>query len=175
MNWASVSSTVLPLVGVLLGFAGTLLGQHLSQRGESRREAARQAGEQRAERKDAIIGFLSAAERIEHHRGLPEAQRPGHDGQLTELLHAVWLAKKIIELVCSGDVAQAAHDYTRELNRRSHELERSELADVSAGLTTGERRLRAEFIEAARREMGYQGEPLQHRGYQETETPQASA
>ena len=34
-------------------------------------------------------------------------------------MHAVWLAKKIIELVCSGTLAQAAQDYTLELNRAS--------------------------------------------------------
>jgi hypothetical protein len=39
--------------------------------------------------------------------------------ELIELLHAVWLAKKIIELVCSGTLAQ---DYTLELNRASREL-----------------------------------------------------
>jgi len=32
-------------------------------------------------------------------------------------MHAVWLAKKIIELACSGTLAQAAQDYTLELNR----------------------------------------------------------
>jgi hypothetical protein len=41
---------------------------------------------------------------------------------LIELLHAVWLAKKIIELVCSGTLAQAAQDHTLELNRASREL-----------------------------------------------------
>ena len=60
MGWASVSPTVLPLVGVAIGACGTLLGQHLAMRVEARREAARRASDQRAERKDATIGFLSA-------------------------------------------------------------------------------------------------------------------
>ena len=75
-----------------------------------RREAARRASDQRAERKDAIIGFLSATGRVEQHRGQLSAE-PGHDAwDLIELMHAVWLAKKIIELVCSCMLAQAAQD-----------------------------------------------------------------
>jgi hypothetical protein len=75
-----------------------------------------------AERIDAIIGFLSATERVEQHRGQLSVE-PGHDaGDVIELMHAIWLAKKIIELVCSGTLAQAAQDYTHELNRASQEL-----------------------------------------------------
>jgi hypothetical protein len=36
-------------------------------------------------------------------------------------MHAVCLAKKIIEVVCSGTLAQAAQDYTFELNRASRQ------------------------------------------------------
>jgi len=36
--------------------------------------------------------------------------------RLAELMHEVWLAKKIIELVCSGHLAPAGHDYTRKLD-----------------------------------------------------------
>lgn len=68
MSWASVSSTVLPLAGVVIGACGTLLGQHLALRVDARREAASRAADQRAERKDAIIGYLSATERVEQHR-----------------------------------------------------------------------------------------------------------
>jgi hypothetical protein len=32
MSWAAVSSTVLPLAGVVIGACGTLLGQHLALR-----------------------------------------------------------------------------------------------------------------------------------------------
>jgi hypothetical protein len=45
--------------------------------------------------------------------GQPTAGRGGDSGELAELLHAVWLAKKIIELVCSAELAQAAQDYVR--------------------------------------------------------------
>lgn len=163
MSWASVSPTVLPLAGVVIGACGTLLGQQLAMRVEAHREAARRASDQRAERKDAIIGFLSATERVEQHRG-QLAVEPGHDaGALIELMHAVWLAKKIIELVCSGALAQAAQDYTLELNRASLELRPHSTSQRSPALSARERQLRAEFMETARRELGYAGEPLLRR------------
>jgi hypothetical protein len=163
MSWASVSPTVLPLIGVAIGACGTLLGQHLAMRVDARREADARAADQRAERKDAITSFLSATERVEQHRGQLSIE-PSHDaGDLIELMHAVWLAKKIIELVCSGALAQAAQDYTRELNRASQELHPHRTGRRSPALSTRERQLRAEFMETARLELGYAGEPLQRR------------
>jgi hypothetical protein len=174
MSWASVSSTVLPLAGVVIGACGTLLGQHLALRVDARREAAQRASDQRAERKDAIVGFLSATERVEQHRG-QLALVAGHDrGDLIELMHAAWLAKKVIELVCSGNLAQAAQDYTRELNRASQELREADAAPRSPALSARERRLRAEFMEAARRELGYAGEPLLRRARADADIPEPS-
>lgn len=163
MSWASVSPTVLPLAGVAIGACGTLLGQHLAMRVDARREAARRASDQRAERKDAIIGFLSATERVEQHRGQLAVEPGDNAGDLIDLMHAVWLAKKIIELVCSGALAQAAQDYTRELNQASRELHRHSSECRSPALSPHEQRLRAEFMETARRELGYAGEPLLRR------------
>jgi hypothetical protein len=169
-----VSPTVLPLVGVAVGACGTLLGQHMAMRVDARREDARQASDQRAERKEAIIGFLSATERVEQHRGQLAAE-PGRDtGALIELMHAVWLAKKIIELVCSGTLAQAAQDYTLELNRASQELRPDSASRRSPGLPARGRQLRAEFMEAARRELGYAGEPLLRRTRAGDDLPEAS-
>jgi len=82
--------------------------------------------------------------------------------QITEQMHAVWLAKKVIERVCSGEVARAAHDCTRELNYGSKELA---VGGGSGGLSGRERELRAPFLEAARRELGFAGDPLQRRAY----------
>ena len=156
---------MLPLAGVVIGACGTLLGQHLALRVDARREAAQRASDRRAERKDANIGFLSATERVEQHRGqLALVPGPGA-GDLIELMHAVWLAKKIIELVCSGTLAQAAQDYTHELNRGSKEVRQAGADSRSPGLSPRERQLRAEFMEAARRELGFEGEPLLRRAH----------
>jgi hypothetical protein len=171
MSWAAVSPTILPLAGVVVGACGTLLGQHQALRVDARREAVKRALDQRAERKDAIIGFLGATERVEQHRG-QLALEPGHGaGDLIELMHAVWLAKKIIELVCSGTLAQAAQDYTLELNRASQDLRPGGAGRPSPALSARERQLRAEFMEAARRELGYAGEPLQRRTRTEVDVP----
>jgi hypothetical protein len=174
MSWSSVSPTVLPLAGVVVGACGTLLGQHMAMRVDARREATRRASDQRAERKDAIIGFLSATERVEQHRGQLTIES-GHEAvALVELMHAVWLAKKIIELVCSGTLAQSAHDYTRELNCASQELRSNSTSRRSPALSARERQLRAEFMEAARRELGYAGEPLLRRTRGEDDLPGVS-
>jgi hypothetical protein len=171
MSWASVSPTVLPLAGVAIGACGTLLGQHLAMRVDARREAAKQAVDQRAERKDAIIEFLSATERVEQHRGHLAAES-GHDAAaLIELMHAVWLAKKLIELVCSGMLAQAAQDYTLVLNRASQEIRSHSTSRPSPALSAREQQLRVEFMETARRELGYSGEPLLRRTFAEYDMP----
>jgi hypothetical protein len=172
MSW---TSTILPLAGVIIGASSTLLGQHLALRKDARREAAQRAADQRAERKDAIIGFLSATERVEQHRGQHPAELDHGEPSLIELMHAVWLAKKIIELVCSGALAQAAQDYTLELNRASKELGPKGTGRQSPALSALERQLRAEFVEAARREMGYAGEPLLRRTHAEADQREDSA
>jgi hypothetical protein len=163
MSWSSVSPTILPLAGVVIGGCGAFLGQHLTLRADERRETAKRASDQRAERKEAIIGFLSATERVEQYRGQLTRKSSPHAENLAELMHAVWLAKKIIELVCSDGLAQAAQDFTVALNRASHELRRGGPEPPPAGLSGTEHQLRVEFIEAARRELGFAGEPLLRR------------
>ena len=71
--------------------------------------------ERRAERKDAIVGLLSETERTEQYRGRSDAGRGASGSDLIELLHAEWLAKKIIELICSAELAQAAQNYVGNL------------------------------------------------------------
>ena len=163
MSWSSVSPTVLPLAGVAIGACGTLLGQHLALRVDERRETAKRVSDQRAERKEAIIGFLSATERVEQYRGQLTGKSSPDAENLAKLMHAVWLAKKIVELVCSGALAQAAQDFTVALNRTSHELRRGGPNRPRAGLSDTEHQLCVEFMEAARRELGFAGEPLLRR------------
>ena len=89
-------------------------------------------------------------------------------------MHAVWLAKKISELVCSGTLAQAAQDYTRALNRASQELRAPSASQRSPALSIREQQLRAQFMEAARRELGYAGEPLLRRTHAADDQPNVS-
>jgi hypothetical protein len=90
-------------------------------------------------------------------------------------MHAVWLAKKIIELACPGTLAQAAQDYTRKLNRASQEPGPHSTRHRSPALPTREQHLRAEFTETARREPGHAGEPLLRPTHPEDNSPDMSA
>ncbi|GAA2447282.1 hypothetical protein [Streptomyces macrosporus] len=148
------------LAGVLLGTAGTLTGQYMTTRVELRRDRRQREEAEHAERKEAVMGFLAAAQRVElaldrRDLGFPD----GDDGGAAagdERLHDLWLAKKTVELVCSHETAQAAHDYTLAL----HRLVRDESADAG---TLGKRERRHAFMEAARRELGADRPALRRR------------
>lgn len=149
MDGATLGATILPLIGVALGTIGTLTGQFLATRGESRRHAERTAAQARAERKEAIAGFLDAAQRIEQVvYDRPHGTQPV-DGVVTEQLHALWLAKKLLELVGSADLASVAHRYTSTLHSTVH--------TPSAEMRDRMKQCRGEFMEAARRELGLSG------------------
>ncbi|WP_143608420.1 hypothetical protein [Streptomyces sp. CB03234] len=142
--------TALALAGVLLGTLGTLIGQHLATRVESRRHQWERTATDRAERKGAIMEFLSSAQRIElvlDSRNLGLSDPCSTD---EEALHELWLATKAVELVCAYETAQAAQDYAEALHAR-----------VRRG-TTGtalpaKRERRHAFMEAARSELGSGG------------------
>ncbi|GLY87930.1 hypothetical protein Airi02_058590 [Actinoallomurus iriomotensis] len=150
MSW---SATILPLVGVAVGAASTLTGQYLTTRVAVRREEREQSTAERTERKDAILGFLSAAQSVE----LLLDRRPDHrspdDAEMWDRLHDLWLAKKACELVCSPRLAQAAHDYTVSLHDLLRGRNPTEQPDVK-------RELRYALMEAARTELGVTGDPL---------------
>ncbi|QLH24931.1 MULTISPECIES: hypothetical protein [Streptomyces] len=137
-------STVLALIGVLLGTAGTLIGQHLANRVEVQRDHRHRADLARSERKEAISGFLKAVQRVELVLDRRKLGMPTLDDPEDVKLHDLWLATKAVELVCSTEAAQAAHDYTKEL----HALMRSE-----RGRSPVKRERREAFVEVAREEL----------------------
>jgi len=95
MSWTTVSATILPLAGVALGTAGTLLGRRFATQADARRDAVQRTAAQRTERKETIIGFLSAAERIETIRTNVADDHDREAGaDIGELTHALWPAKK---------------------------------------------------------------------------------
>ncbi|MFC5180581.1 hypothetical protein [Actinomadura harenae] len=149
----SVSTTVLPLAGVALGSAGSLVGQYLSTRVEVRRTTFEQAKAERSERKEALMEFLAAAQQVEMCLDRRSMGERVEEPEAWDLLHKLWLAKKVPELVCSPGVAQAAHDYTHALDA----LVRGRAA-VEGG--SSKRELRFAFMEAARGELGVADGPL---------------
>ncbi|MEU0843202.1 hypothetical protein ABZ370_27490 [Streptomyces sp. NPDC005962] len=138
--------TVLALIGVLLGTAGTLIGQHLANRVEVQRGHRHRADVARAERKEAISGFLKAVQRVELVLDRRKLGMPTLDDPEDEKLHELWLAKKAVELVCSTEVSQAAHDYTTLL----HTLMRT---PDDRGRSPVKRERREVFMEVAREEL----------------------
>lgn len=154
MNWETLSTTVLPLLGVLLGTGGTLLGQHLATRVDRRRLEHDQLVAMRTERKAAILSFLDVAQRIEMALDKrAESKDSPNEMEVQENVHQLWLAKKNVELVCSPELAQSAHDYTYSLHvsLRSPDL----VTDPSA-----KRQARYLVMESARRDLGITGRPL---------------
>lgn len=154
MNWETLSTTVLPLLGVLLGTGGTLLGQHLATRVDRRRLEHDQLVAVRAERKAAILSFLDAAQRIEMALDeRTESKNSPSEVGVQENIHQLWLAKKSVELVCSPELAQSAHDYTYALHvsLKSPDL----VTDPSA-----KRQARHLVMESARQDLGITGRPL---------------
>lgn len=137
-------STVLALVGVVLGTAGTLLGQHLAARVEIRRDQQQRTDAERAERKEAILGFLAAAQSVELILDRRDRVLPAPEDPEDEKLHALWLTKKGVELVCAHETAQAAHDYTDALH--SH----MRTSSPQGVRTPSKRERRYAFMEAAR-------------------------
>ncbi|WP_433238556.1 hypothetical protein [Actinomadura nitritigenes] len=141
------------MAGVALGSAGTLVGQFLSTRVDARRARFERDSAERAERKGALMEFLSAAQQVELCLDRLSLGEEVEESEKWQHLHALWLAKKVPELVCTPSVAQAAHDYTMGL----HSLLRGQAAEVGA---PAKRELRFAFMEAARAELGVASEPL---------------
>jgi hypothetical protein len=147
----SLLTTLLPLAGVALGSSGTLFGQYLSTRVEADRERRRDSSAQRAERKEAIMAFLSAAQEAEQYADRISSGAAPDESEIRDRVHALWLAKKLTELVCSPPTAQAAHDYTLVLHR---------LLNGPPAPEPSKRELRYAFMEAARLELGTRSGPL---------------
>ncbi|GII87682.1 hypothetical protein Ssi03_56720 [Sphaerisporangium siamense] len=149
-----MSATLLPLLGVLLGTCGTLLGQYLGTRTDSKRLEYEKRIAERAERKSAILSFLEAAQRVEMIvDGQAQAGVSTASSDTEEALHQLWLAKKSVELFCSPVMAQAAHDYTRALH-----LSLRRPADTIDPTAKGQYRYL--MMERARNDLGVTGDPL---------------
>jgi hypothetical protein len=150
MTW---SATISPLAGVALGSASTLVGQYLTTRVAVHRDRREQVAAERAERKEAILGFLSSAQSVESLLDRCRDDFPLDNDEARDQLHALWLSKKACELVCSGSLAQAAHDYTLTLQDLV-------LRGLPGEVSISKRELRHAFMEAARRELGIEDATL---------------
>jgi len=116
MSSPVVVSTLLSLAGVLVGTTATLASQYLSARVSRQEAAAQRASSLRAERKTAIIDFLSATQRVEHFLDRIERRKALDEHEAGELTHQLWLSYKCTEIVCSVATGQSAQNYSQQLH-----------------------------------------------------------
>lgn len=95
---SAVTSVVIPLLGVVVGAAGALSAQYLSTRvTKQQAEVARQAAI-RAERKNTLLAFLEAAQRVE--QAAEERYMTGNlPDDFPSRVHDMWFQHRCIELV----------------------------------------------------------------------------
>jgi hypothetical protein len=108
-------ATVLPLVGVVLGSAGTFAGQYLATRETKKQADAAAVAATRAERKEAILAFLNVCQKVER----AAEHRYQHDNKFVEgspeLTHEMWFRQKCLELVAGSRVRSTAFQYADRL------------------------------------------------------------
>lgn len=139
---------ILPLVGVVLGAAGTFAGQYLATR-ETRKQA-RSAAETalRSERKEAVLAFLEACQQVE-----AAAEHLFFKGSVREeaprLTHQMWYRCKCLELVCGTRVRKTAVEYADRLMTAAHD---GVPGGAKVWVWLGE--TRGPFLKAAKDELG---------------------
>ncbi|MGY0231339.1 hypothetical protein [Longispora urticae] len=142
-------ATVLPLIGVALGSAGTLVGQFLATRETKKQARANAAAALRAERKEAILAFLDIVQRVER----VAERRYQNDNRFVEgspdLTHEMWYRQKCIDIVGSRELRGPAYELADRLMKATY-------GKMPKGVEVwpyiGEKR--DPFLKAARTELG---------------------
>jgi hypothetical protein len=157
MSWSTALPALLSLAGVGLGAVATLVGQYLTTLNASRQARAERAAARRAERKEAIVRFLDVAQDVEKlaediYNGFTD--RKAADGRLT---HQLWLAQKIVDLMCSEQLRKPTFEFTQLLH-----------VAVWTGPPEGKQPweylgdARWAYMQAARHELGVDADTLHH-------------
>jgi hypothetical protein len=147
MDWVTVSSTIFPLVGVVIGASGSIVAQYLATRVTKQQDGAKRVADLRRERKEAVRDFLDttqAVERAAEHRFIhgDHGESPG------PLTHRMWYSQKCIEIVGTPQLRQATLDYAWRL---SEAIYKEVPDDMNVWDFITDRR--DPFLEAARREL----------------------
>ncbi|WP_217237498.1 hypothetical protein [Streptomyces sp. AC555_RSS877] len=109
------STTLVPLLGVVLGGLVSTLAQYssgcASERAEVRRSARERAEARRAERVTHLVDFLAAVQEAErvavdrYHHNLADDQ---WQARAKESIDRMWVAQKTIHMLCESEVNEAA-------------------------------------------------------------------
>ena len=146
----SLYSSLISLAGVMLGgglsFVIQRFTQRAAERSEAVREEVRRAETRRTERMAALDKFLvhaQDAERVAMDRHLDDAQwRSKADATMDR----VWVSEKMIRILCSPAMHDAAHAFANELYHAIWKHHESEVGDVLAPS-------REKLLQAARNEL----------------------
>ena len=139
---------LVPLLGVAIGAAGALLGQHLANRVTTRQARAVRMAAERDERKQQILAFLEAAQSVEQ-----AAEYLFFNGRRLDdtvaRTHSIWFHQKCMELVCTAALNDKTIDYARRMHDACYKdlPERVAVWDYIA-------EMRNPFLAAAREELG---------------------
>jgi hypothetical protein len=145
---STVASVVVPLLGVVLGATGALLGTYLSTRVTKQQAKDARIAAIRAEYKAQIEAFLEIAQSVEQAAGR-RYQEGSLPKDVSSRTHQMWFRQKCIELVCS----EPFKDKTVEYAWRLHHACYRELPD---GIDVWDflRERRDPFLATAREELG---------------------
>ncbi|WP_435192463.1 hypothetical protein, partial [Nonomuraea sp. bgisy094] len=141
--------TLLPMGGVLVGAAATLLGQLVATRERKREVDAAGEATMREERKHAILDFLDISQQV----GTIAMRRHLGD-ELPEDVHAktdlMWLRQKYIEIAGSPALQRVTREFADRLMTATYR-------EVPAGIPLRQylEEGRTPVIEAAREELGF--------------------
>ena len=143
-------SSLTSLAGVLLGgglsFVIQRFTQRAAERSEAVREEARRAETRRTERMAALDKFLvhaQDAERVAMDRHLDD---PQWRSKADATMDRVWVSEKMIRILCSPAMHDAAHAFANELYHAIWEHRDSEVGDFLAPS-------REQLLQAARNEL----------------------
>jgi hypothetical protein len=140
-------SSLLPLAGVALGSAGTFLGQYLATRETKKQARAGAVARLRAERKEAILSFLDACQRVEAAAEDLYLKHDRDEMTIPALTHKMWLQQKYIDIICGRTLRDRAFLLAERLHSAAYTR-----PDIPVWDWVNERR--APFLEAARIELG---------------------
>ena len=109
---SSVTTVVVPLLGVVVGAAGAVLAQYFTTRVTRQQAEAAAKAAARTERKKTILDFLEVTQSVEQ-----AAEQRHMDGELPDdfpiRVHAMWFQLRCIKLVGSHALVDKATSYVQ--------------------------------------------------------------
>lgn len=152
MTVSGTVAVIAPLVGVVIGSAGSLGAQYLWARASKAHARAERQAALRTERKEAVREFLDCAqevERIAHHNFSGK-----RDSDAGSTMHDLWYLQKCIDIVGSPELRRATYEYAQRLADavwKEMPTDTQTPADVRLQRFIGDHRDR--FLRAARHEL----------------------